>query len=89
MDRPAPDPSRLLEAWMEWERGENPPGRVMSNLKTAGMRELLEVLVAGGNVADLAAGTPRDPEVPPGPGVAEGSVSDADLPPASSWTPVV
>ena len=46
MDRPPPDAAKLLEAWMEWERGETPPGRVMSNLKTAGMRELLEELVA-------------------------------------------
>ena len=27
---------------MEWERGETPPGRVMSNLKTGGLREILE-----------------------------------------------
>src|SRR5206468_241353 len=27
---------------MEWERGETPPGRVLSNLKIAGMREFLE-----------------------------------------------
>ncbi len=46
MDRPPPDPNKLLAAWMEWERGETPPGRVMSNLKTAGMRELLEALAA-------------------------------------------
>ncbi len=46
MERPPPDPNKLLAAWMEWERGETPPGRVMSNLKTAGMRELLESLVA-------------------------------------------
>ena len=46
MDRPPPDPQKLLTAWMEWERGETPPGRVMSNLKMAGMRELLEELVA-------------------------------------------
>jgi hypothetical protein len=32
---------------MEWERGDTPPGRVLSNLKTAGMRELLESLAAG------------------------------------------
>jgi hypothetical protein len=31
---------------MEWEKGEESPGRVMSNLKTAGLRELLESLVA-------------------------------------------
>ncbi len=42
MDRPPPEPAKLLEAWMEWERGETPPGRVMSNLKTAGLRDLLE-----------------------------------------------
>ena len=46
MDRPPPDPTKLLEAWMEWERGETPPGRVMSNLKTGGLRELLEQLTA-------------------------------------------
>ena len=31
---------------MEWERGQTPPGRVMSNLKTGGLRELLETLAA-------------------------------------------
>lgn len=46
MDRPPPDPTKLLEAWMEWERGETPPGRVMSNLKTGGLRDLLEQLAA-------------------------------------------
>ncbi len=44
MDRPAPDAAKLLEAWMEWERGDTPPGRVMSNLKTGGLRDLLEQL---------------------------------------------
>ena len=29
---------------MEWERGETPPGRVMSTLKTGGLRDLLEEL---------------------------------------------
>ena len=60
MDRPPPDAAKLLEAWMEWERGETPPGRVMSNLKTGGLRELLE---------GLAASVPAGPEaeVPTGP----------------------
>jgi hypothetical protein len=44
MDLPTPDPKKLLAHWMEWEKGETPPGRVISNLKTAGMRELLEQL---------------------------------------------
>ena len=39
------EPTKLLEFWMEWERGETPTGRVISNLKTAGMRELLDALV--------------------------------------------
>jgi hypothetical protein len=45
-DRPPPDPVKLLEHWMEWERGETPPGKVISNLKTGGMRELLEGLAS-------------------------------------------
>jgi hypothetical protein len=46
VDRPPPDPRALLGYWMEWERGETPPGRVMSNLKTGGLRDVLEHLVA-------------------------------------------
>ena len=45
-DRPTADPAKLLAYWEEWETGETPPGRVMSNLKTAGLRELLVALVA-------------------------------------------
>jgi hypothetical protein len=44
VDVPPPDPVKLLSFWMEWERGETPPGRVISNLKTGGLRELLEHL---------------------------------------------
>jgi hypothetical protein len=44
--RPLPQPEKLLEIWMTWENGEETPGRVMANLKTAGMRELLDGLVA-------------------------------------------
>ena len=46
MDRPPPDPRKLLDHWEEWERGETPPGRVMSDLKTGGLRELLQGLAA-------------------------------------------
>ncbi|MDQ3575118.1 MAG: hypothetical protein M3404_09410 [Actinomycetota bacterium] len=45
-DRPAPDPEKLLAFWLEWERGQTPPGRVLANLKTGGLRELLESTVA-------------------------------------------
>ena len=46
MERPPADPRKLLEHWMEWERGDTPPGRVMSSLKTGGLRDLLEHLAA-------------------------------------------
>jgi hypothetical protein len=52
MDRPPPDPAKLLQAWMEWEHGDVPPGRVMANLKTGGLRELLEEWAATAQVAD-------------------------------------
>jgi hypothetical protein len=54
MDRPPADSSKLLASWMEWENGETPPGRVISNLKTGGMRELLEHLVAQHEEAETA-----------------------------------
>jgi hypothetical protein len=53
--RPAPDPAKLLGQWMEWERGEETPGRVMANMKTGGLRDLLEALAADGD--------PREPTV--------------------------
>jgi hypothetical protein len=46
VDVPPPDPNKLLSSWMEWERGDVTPGRVMANLKTGGLRELLEKLSA-------------------------------------------
>jgi len=45
METPPPDPQKLLAQWQEWERGDTPPGRVMSNLKTGGLRQLLELAV--------------------------------------------
>jgi len=60
LDRPPPDPAKLLNAWMEWERGETPPGRVISNLKTAGLRDLLEALVA--TAGDQAGDEKADPD---------------------------
>jgi hypothetical protein len=57
MATPTPDPNKLLQSWMEWERGEVTPGRVMANLKTGGMRQLLEEL----------AGRDGEHAAPPGP----------------------
>lgn len=53
-DRPLPDPAKLLAFWQEWERGETPPGRVMSNLKTAGLAELLAALAAEASAAEAS-----------------------------------
>lgn len=57
-DHPPCEPAKLLSAWLEWERGEAPPGRVMSNLKTGGLREVLEHLVDTGWVLPRAAEAP-------------------------------
>jgi hypothetical protein len=56
MDTLPPDPQKLLAHWMEWERGDTPPGRVLSNLKTAGLPQLLEVAVRAQAEATSAAG---------------------------------
>ncbi|HUW02504.1 MAG TPA: hypothetical protein VMW08_09160 [Acidimicrobiales bacterium] len=45
IDKPPPDPEKLLGQWMEWERGETAPGKVMANLKTGGLRDLLEQMI--------------------------------------------
>jgi hypothetical protein len=47
-ERPAPDLSKLLAAWEEFERGEEQPGKVLANLKTAGLADVLAELVASG-----------------------------------------
>jgi hypothetical protein len=46
MDTPPPDPHKLLEHWMAWEKGEVTPGRTLADLKTGGLRQVLEDLVA-------------------------------------------
>jgi hypothetical protein len=45
MELPPADPAALLNAWMEWERGDVAPGRTLSDLKRAGLRGVLEELV--------------------------------------------
>ena len=61
METPVPDPAKLLAYWDEWERGDTPPGRVMANLKTAGMPELLRQLAG----ADRPAERPRSSATSP------------------------
>ena len=45
---PAPDLSKMLAAWEEWERGEQAPGKVLANLKTAGLPDVLRELIDRG-----------------------------------------
>ena len=47
-ERPAPDLQKLISAWEQFEAGEEAPGRVLANLKTAGLGELLQELAASG-----------------------------------------
>ena len=47
-ERPAPDLTRILTAWEEWEKGEETPGRVLTNMKTAGLAEVLRELTESG-----------------------------------------
>ena len=54
--RPPADPTKLLNQWMAWEKGEETPGRVMANLKTSGMRELLEALASARPDAAVTSG---------------------------------
>ena len=46
VEYPAPDPAALLAMWMEWEKGVVPPGKTLSDLKRAGLRDLIESLVS-------------------------------------------
>jgi hypothetical protein len=45
---PAPDLQKLLTAWEAFEAGEEAPGKVLANLKTAGLPEVLRQLVESG-----------------------------------------
>ncbi len=47
-ETPAPDLTKLIAAWDEWERGDESPGKVLSKLKTAGLHTVLSQLVERG-----------------------------------------
>jgi hypothetical protein len=47
-EAPTPDLTKLVAAWEEWERGETAPGRVLANMKTAGLAKVLQQLVESG-----------------------------------------
>lgn len=47
-EQPAPDLTKILAAWQEFEKGEEAPGRVLANMKTAGLDAMLAELTASG-----------------------------------------
>lgn len=47
-EQPAPDLTKIVAAWESWEQGEESPGRVMAEMKTAGLPAVLQQLVAEG-----------------------------------------
>ena len=47
-EQPAPDLGKINAAWDEFERGEESPGRVLANMKTAGLDAVLAELSASG-----------------------------------------
>ena len=47
-EQPAPDLSKIVAAWEEWERGEQTPGKALADMKTAGLPQVLEQLTADG-----------------------------------------
>lgn len=47
-ERPAPDLQKLVAAWEQFELGEETAGKVLANLKTAGLPEVLKELVETG-----------------------------------------
>jgi hypothetical protein len=59
MELPLPDPAVLLAAWMEWEKGDALPGKVLADLKRAGMRQLLDTLAAAAQTAAQTVASPQ------------------------------
>lgn len=47
-EAPAPDLAKIIAAWDEWERGDESPGRVLANMKTAGLAQILRQLSDSG-----------------------------------------
>lgn len=45
---PPPDLTKLITAWEAFERGEEAPGKVLANLKTAGLPQVLHELADTG-----------------------------------------
>jgi len=52
---PAPDPVKLASQFAEWTRGETPVGRMLANLKTGRLPEVLAAAVDGPRPEAVAA----------------------------------
>jgi hypothetical protein len=50
-EQPAPDLAKIVAAWESWEKGEETPGRVLANMKTAGFATILAQLVDEGSTS--------------------------------------
>jgi DNA-binding NarL/FixJ family response regulator len=53
-EQPPPDLAKLIAAWEEFENGEQSPGKVLANLKTAGLPEVLAQLARGHSNRQIA-----------------------------------
>ncbi|WP_420451224.1 hypothetical protein [Ilumatobacter sp.] len=47
-EQPPPDLAKIIAAWDEFEKGEEAPGRVLANMKTAGLAIVLADLAESG-----------------------------------------
>ena len=47
-EQPPPDLGKIIAAWNEFEDGESMPGRVLADMKTAGLGVVLAELAASG-----------------------------------------
>jgi hypothetical protein len=47
-EQPPPDLQKLIAAWEQFEAGEETPGKVLANLKTAGLPDVLRQLAESG-----------------------------------------
>ena len=47
-ERPEADLAKIVQAWDEWERGEESPGKALTNMKKAGLDQVLRELHESG-----------------------------------------
>ena len=60
VEKPKPEPQKLLAHWMDWEKGTVPPGQTLADLKRGGLRDLLEALSEAGEPAPESGGSTKD-----------------------------